>query len=175
MDAEARRAKSTIGTIWCPPRLPIPAPAGAGQPGPVRFRAVLLTALALGLLGQAARAEVPFQEALGIYAHTNPDHRNLSPIWGMIALKGHILSRIRQFGPYAATPHPRYPRHWLADRRACPQDGASALVQHLFRPGSATTVAPMEAREDPIGQIAREVRANREQGTREGALRRIRS
>jgi len=132
-----------------------------------------VTALALGLLGPSAPAEVPFQEATGLYAQTNPDFRQLSPIWGMVALKGNILARILRFGNYAARPNPRYPRHWLADPRACPQDAPCALLQHLFQRPDALGLVPLEAREDPVGQIAREARANRGNDTQAGGLRRL--
>jgi hypothetical protein len=122
------------------------------------WKRVFLTML--GLLAPYAVAEVPAEQAWGIYAHTNPRHLNLSPLWGMVALKSGVLEKVRFFGAYGSTPRKEFPPHpslaEAADFHDCPQDAISAVVQFLFLSPDCANFVANERKHDPIGTIARE-------------------
>jgi hypothetical protein len=117
-----------------------------------------LLLLMLGLLGPHTVAEVPAEQAWGLYAQTNPDHLNLSPFWGMVALKSGILENIRFFGDYASTLQKDFPPHPSlagSTRDNCPQDAVAAVVQFLFLSPDGANFVPNERKNDPIGDLAR--------------------
>jgi len=96
------------------------------------WKSILAT---LVFLVPPARAEIPPQEAMGLYAHTEYAHRNLSPRWGMAALESGYLANLRFFGAYGSLPAERYPRHPALDRAPqdnCPLDATAAVIQYLF-------------------------------------------
>ena len=62
-----------------------------------------LAILAWHALAGPCRAEVPMEQALGLYAATPKEHRDLSPFWGMVAIRSGILSNIRFYGGYGST------------------------------------------------------------------------
>ncbi|ACE06304.1 hypothetical protein Aasi_0944 [Candidatus Amoebophilus asiaticus 5a2] len=45
-------------------------------------------------------AEIRFTEVQGIYQSTSSEHRAISPFWGLVAVHGKLLERIRFFGFY---------------------------------------------------------------------------
>ena len=120
----------------------------------------LCTALAaFSVLARPALAEVPAEQALGLYARSNPDHLELSPIWGMVALKSGVLANIRFFGWYGSREQAGLPRHpQLEARNNCPLDAVAGVVEYLFPSPDGFNLVHNEYRKDPIGQIAREAK-----------------
>jgi hypothetical protein len=57
---------------------------------------ILLTLFILS----ATHAEIPFNEALGMYQTTQKGKETISPFWAMVAVHGKLLERIRLFGYY---------------------------------------------------------------------------
>ena len=58
--------------------------------------AILLTIYMISVV----HAEIRFTEAQGIYTATHPKDREISPFWGLVAVHGKLLERIRFFGFY---------------------------------------------------------------------------
>jgi hypothetical protein len=133
-----------------------------------RFGLVLI---GLGAAVRPVRAEVPLEQALGIYQATAEERRELSPLWGLVALKSGLLAKIRRFGNYTSTPAPGLPPHPQLDPRDnCPQDAIAAVVQYLFPSPDGIYLVHNEYRGDPIGLAAREAVLDRHGP---GGLRRI--
>jgi ankyrin repeat protein len=65
----------------------------------------LLTIASLSVLfNSLSQAEIPFEQAKGLYQATKDDQKENSPLWGMVALKTQTLERLRffgNFGPYS--------------------------------------------------------------------------
>ncbi|BDU73623.1 ankyrin repeat domain-containing protein [Mesoterricola silvestris] len=122
------------------------------------------------------RAEIPPQEARGLYEHTEPAHRNLSPLWGMAALESGYLANLRFFGAYGSAPDPRFPRHPALEKVPqdnCPLDATAAVIQYLFPSPDGDNFVLNERAKDPIGAIAREQARHREAPGTLGGLRKI--
>jgi hypothetical protein len=112
-----------------------------------------------GLLAVPATAEVPVENAYVLHLQTLPARRELSPFWGMAALKTGVLANVRFFGAYADVANPAFPAHpGLDTRYDQPQDAISGLVQYLFPSPDGRNLVPNERDNDPIGLIAREQR-----------------
>jgi hypothetical protein len=112
-----------------------------------------------GLLAVPAAAEVPVENAYVLHRQTLPARRELSPFWGMAALKTGVLANVRFFGAYADVANPAFPAHpGLETRYDQPQDAISGLVQYLFPSPDGRNLVPNERDNDPIGLIAREQR-----------------
>ncbi|BDU73621.1 ankyrin repeat domain-containing protein [Mesoterricola silvestris] len=137
-------------------------------------RKSILTALVLLVL--PLRAEIPPQEARGLYGHTDPVHRNLSPLWGMAALESGYLANLRFFGAYGSVPDPRFPRHPALEKIPqdnCPLDATAAVIQYLFPSPDGDNFVLNERGKDPIGAIAREQARHRQVPGTLGGLRKI--
>jgi hypothetical protein len=96
---------------------------------------VLLIALAWLCIHTPVAAEIPVEEALGIYENTIVEHRNLSPLWGLVALESGVLANVRFFAHYGPTARPAYPIHPSLVKGPGddhPQDAISGVVQYLF-------------------------------------------
>jgi ankyrin repeat protein len=61
---------------------------------------VLLGFLLTTCILSTTYAEIPFTEAKGLYAATRDEYKHISPFWGMVAIHGKLLERIRFFGFY---------------------------------------------------------------------------
>jgi len=140
------------------------------MPCPCLSRLLLASGL---LMGPALRAEVPPEQALGLYAQTPPEHRAISPYLGMVALKSGILANVRFFGNYTSTlkvglpPHPSFLSK--AETRPpldeCPQDAVAAVVQYLFPSPDGFHLVHNQRSKDPLGDLSNDRAA--------GSLRRI--
>lgn len=86
---------------------------------------LLLIAIVLSLSPYQARASIPFTQVAGMYKQTKDDYKDISPFWGMVAIHGGLLERIRFFGPYQSLTAAED----SADR---PQDKIAELIQVLF-------------------------------------------
>ncbi|WP_175282104.1 ankyrin repeat domain-containing protein [Candidatus Odyssella thessalonicensis] len=86
---------------------------------------LLLIAVVLSLSLYQARASIPFTQVTGMYKQTKEDYKDISPFWGMVAIHGGLLERIRFFGPYQTSGEAEE----SADR---PQDKIAELIQVLF-------------------------------------------
>jgi len=115
------------------------------------------------------RAEVPFEQAQGLYENTAREYQDISPFWAPIALKSKILERVRFYGSYSSAPNPKYPRHpafetsekerergIIRETNNCPQDAISAVIQYLYPSPDGHIFVPNERNKDPIGQIVTE-------------------
>jgi hypothetical protein len=112
-----------------------------------------------GLLAVPAAAEVPVDKAYELHLQILPARRELSPFWGMAALKTGVLANVRFFGAYVDVANPAFPAHpGLETRYDQPQDAVSGLVQYLFPSPDGRNLIPNERDNDPIGVIAREQR-----------------
>jgi hypothetical protein len=132
------------------------APKAGIRKGKV-FVELLISAWVLVFTGGQALAEVPPEEAVGMFAATSPKQLNLSPLWGMVALKSGILRNIRFYGDYTSVPLERLPRHpGLPAAGNCPQDAIAAVIQYLFPSPDGINFVHNERSKDPIGQIALE-------------------
>jgi len=138
-----------------------------GLKGTGRLAITLLGAF----MGVGSMAEIPAEQVVGVYASTNPGHRNLSPLWGMVALNSGVLANIRFFGAYASVPREHLPP--LAPHYDCPQDATCAVLQYLFPSPDGINFVHNELAKDPIGQIASEARENRKRGGGPGGLKKI--
>jgi hypothetical protein len=98
----------------------------------------------------------------GLYERFNPDYRYLSPVYGFLMLKSHLLSNIRfygNFGPkneeflcHKQITNPALNLPSTADKD-CPQDSTTALLQHFFpSPGDELTIS--NAKSDFFGQLS---------------------
>ncbi|BDU73622.1 hypothetical protein [Mesoterricola silvestris] len=137
-------------------------------------RKSILTALVFLVL--PLRAEIPPQEAMGLYEHTDPAHRNLSPLWGMAALESGYLANLRFFGAYGSVPNPRFPRHPALEKIPqdnCPLNATAAVIQYLFPSPDGDNFVLNERAKDPIGAIAREQALHRKDPGMLGGLRKI--
>ena len=106
---------------------------------------------------------------MGLYAATDPKLPELSPIWGLVALKSGILANIRFFGGYDSAGRDGLARHpRLPQRNNCPQDGVAAVVEYLVPSPDGRNLIPNELDKDPIGGIAREARADRAAASGDG-------
>jgi hypothetical protein len=127
-----------------------------------RFRPLILRCavpVLAGLLAVPAAAEVPVGKAYELHLQTLPARRELSPFWGMAALKTDVLANVRFFGAYADVANPAFPAHpSLKTRYDHPQDAISGLVQYLFPSPDGRNLVLNERDNDPIGLIAREQR-----------------
>jgi hypothetical protein len=121
-----------------------------------------LHALFVACLCLTGFAEIPAEQVLGIYERTNPEHRELSPLWGMAALRSGLLRNLRFFGEYGPEPRQGLPRHPGAGPRDHPQDAVAGVIQYLFPSPDGENFVPNERTKDPIGALAR----NREEGLR---------
>lgn len=110
----------------------------------------------------AGFAEIPSEQVMGFYERTDPAHRDLSPVWGMVALRSGLLRNLRFFGDYGPEPRPELPRHPGAGPRDHPQDAVAGVIQYLFPSPDGVNFVPNERSKDPIGQLSR----NREEGLR---------
>ena len=138
-----------------------------------RLSGLALT-LAIGLPGLPVRAEVPPEEAPALYAQTLADHRNLSPLWGMVALRSGVLANIRFSGGYGPALSPDFPpMNPASAENDFPQDGVSGVVQFLFPSPDGWNLVHNERAKDPIGLIAQEVRDQRTEPGHTGGLHRI--
>jgi hypothetical protein len=138
---------------------------------------VLLIALAWLCIHTPVAAEIPVEEALGIYENTIVEHRNLSPLWGLVALESGVLANVRFFAHYGPTARPAYPIHPSLVKGPGddhPQDAISGVVQYLFPSPVDANLVANERNKDPIGEISIEQRHRRLTGKGEGGLKKIR-
>ncbi len=86
--------------------------------------------LSFGLLvlisSQQSWATILFNQASGMYEETKDEYKDFSPFWGMVAIHGGLLERIRFFGHYNAT---GTQQGRSVDK---PQDKIAELIQVLF-------------------------------------------
>jgi hypothetical protein len=143
----------------------------------IRSRTLGIALASLVVLAPAA-GEVPVEEAFGIYEHTIESHRNLSPLWGLLALESGVLANVRFFGNYGTTPRDAYPAHPAVAAEPGddhPQDAIAAVLQYLFPSPDGASLVANERNKDPIGEIAIEQRSLRSSGKGEGGLRKLRT
>ncbi|GEM_PF-2617774 len=108
-------------------------------------------------LGPAATAEIPVEQAVGIYGQTVPAHRELSPLWGMVSLKSGLLRNLRLYGAYGPAPRADLPRHpGLHGAHDHPQDAVAGVIQYLFPSPDGINFVPNQRAKDPIGALSRE-------------------
>jgi len=108
-------------------------------------------------LGLAVSAEIPAEQALGIYGQTAPAHRELSPLWGMVSLKSGLLRNLRLYGAYGPAPLAELPRHpGLHGANDHPQDAVAGVIQYLFPSPDGVNFVPNQRTKDPIGALSRE-------------------
>ncbi|BDU72098.1 ankyrin repeat domain-containing protein [Mesoterricola silvestris] len=123
-----------------------------------RLPALLAASLCLVL-----SAEIPVEQAAGLYEQTDPGHRELSPLWGMVVARSGILRNLRFFGAYGPEPRTGLPRHpGLPGDRDHPQDPVAGVIQYLFPSPDGVNFVPNQRTKDPIGNLSR----NREEGLR---------
>ena len=143
-----------------------PKPHRWGGP---RGKGRLWITLLCALMGVCSVAEIPPEQVVGVYADTNPEHRNLSPLWGMVALRSGVLANIRFFGAYSSVPREHLPP--LGPQYECPQDAVCAVMEYLFPSPDGINFVHNELTKDPIGQIAFENKENRKRGGGPGPWR----
>jgi hypothetical protein len=93
-------------------------------------------------------SEIPFNHALGIYAGTKEDYKEISPFWGMVALHGGMLQNYRFYGNYQKV-----------NNEDQGQDAIAKLIKELFPSPDGVQFVANTYKKDPIGNLSRNLTA----------------
>lgn len=122
---------------------------------------IVTLGLSTALTVPMARAEIPFTQARGMYEQTKDDKKNISPFWGMVAIHGKMLERIRFYGNYASAPNPEAVEDDAENIRMVDQgkDPIAALIKRLFNSPDGVQFVATTYELDPVGNLSRNLPA----------------